>query len=125
MLKTFVSCFFVLISGAAAVLLVACSSEPDRTDVSKQVVEAVAEDSLVITQVAEDSITALELLTSRHETQLHNTAMGTFVTAINGHEAGHDAFWVYSVNGDLPDLAADKQIVEPGDTVRWHFRIAE
>ena len=81
-------------------------------------------DSLTLVMSSEDSVSVLDLLRRHHEADIRSSALGSFVTAIDSIENGGGAFWVYSVNADLPQTAADNYMVGPKDTVRWHFRRA-
>lgn len=46
---------------------------------------------------------------------------GVFVKSINGHESTADKAWIYFVNGESGDIAADKYILKLGDTVEWKY----
>jgi hypothetical protein len=47
---------------------------------------------------------------------------GVFVESIAGLKQGdYGHYWVYTVNGALPKIAADRQAVRQGDVVVWHF----
>jgi len=48
--------------------------------------------------------------------------MGVFIEAIGDKENGEDGkYWLYYVNGEMPQLAADKQLLIPGDKVEFKF----
>lgn len=48
--------------------------------------------------------------------------MGVFIEAIGDKENGEDGkYWLYYVNGEMPQLAADKQLLSPGDNVEFKF----
>ena len=48
--------------------------------------------------------------------------MGVFIEAIGDKENGEDGkYWLYYVNGEMPQLAADKQLLNPGDKVEFKF----
>lgn len=81
-------------------------------------------DSLTLVMSSEDSVSVLDLLRRHHEAEVRSSALGSFVTAIDSTENGGGAFWIYSVNADMPQVAADNYMVGPKDTVRWHFRRA-
>ncbi|MFQ5499169.1 MAG: DUF4430 domain-containing protein [Candidatus Zixiibacteriota bacterium] len=83
-----------------------------------------APDSVVVVSVATDSVSAFDLLMSGHHVEYRKSAMGVFVTAIDSTESGSGCYWLYSVNDSMMPVAADKQTVGSGDTVRWHFRCA-
>ena len=48
--------------------------------------------------------------------------MGVFIEAIGDKENGEDGeYWLYYVNGEMPQLAADKQLLNPGDKIEFKF----
>jgi hypothetical protein len=48
--------------------------------------------------------------------------MGVFIEAIGDKENGKDGkYWLYYVNGEMPQLAVDKQLLNPGDKVEFKF----
>jgi hypothetical protein len=48
--------------------------------------------------------------------------MGVFVESIAGLKGGADnKWWQYWVNGELPQVSADKYRVKSGDRVEWKF----
>ncbi len=46
---------------------------------------------------------------------------GVFVESIGGFANSTDKAWIYYVNGTSGDIAADKKIVNKGDTVEWKY----
>ena len=48
--------------------------------------------------------------------------MGVFIEAIGNREGGEDGkYWLYYVNGEMPQVAADKQEIKAGDKVEFKF----
>lgn len=110
-----------LISALLAImaLAVACSRQSEQTaDKSAATPPA---DSVVITQIAADSMSVLALLEQEHEVDVRGSAMGAFVTGIDSVEVGDGCFWTYKVNDSAIPTACDKYRVGPGDTVVWRF----
>ena len=46
---------------------------------------------------------------------------GIFVKSINGFESGADKSWIYFVNGQSGQVAADLYKLKPGDVVDWKY----
>jgi hypothetical protein len=44
------------------------------------------------------------------------------VKSINGLAATDKEFWLYSVNGTQPNVAADKYVTKTGDKVVWEYK---
>ncbi len=86
------------------------------TDVSEPV------DSHLIVLTGAESKTVLDVLQDSHQVELKTSAMGTFVVAIDSFRNGGQTFWLYSVNGAMGQVACDRFLTRPGDTVRWFFR---
>jgi len=79
-------------------------------------------DSVVLVMLGTDSLTVLEILKQSHSVDFKSSSMGVFVRAIDSVEQSSAAYWLYSVNGEMPKTACDKYIVSAGDTIRWHLR---
>jgi len=79
-------------------------------------------DSVVIELSGADSLTVLDLLLAGHQVAYKSTAAGVFVTAIDSIKNGGGAYWIYSVNDSLPQVACDRYVTKDGDMVKWHFR---
>ena len=77
--------------------------------------------------VAREGMTAFDLL--QEKTQEIGLAlktktydMGVFIEAIGDKENGEDGkYWLYYVNGEMPLLSADKQLLSSGDKVEFKF----
>mgnify|MGYP001057667523 CR=1 FL=1 len=96
--------FAIVTICATIVCMVGCNSADDAADTSAATLDPA--DSLVLVMVAEDTSTALELLAANYEVSSHSTTMGVFVKAIDSLEGGGNAFWVFSVNDTMPQVAA-------------------
>ncbi|MCH7951516.1 DUF4430 domain-containing protein [Patescibacteria group bacterium] len=46
---------------------------------------------------------------------------GIFVKAIGGKESLAERAWIYIVNGESGDVAADKKVVRDGDLIEWRY----
>lgn len=74
-----------------------------------------------------DGMTAFDLLKAGAEKsalllKIKNYDMGVFVEAIGNTENGQDGkYWMYYVNGAMPDVASDKKELKPGDKVEFKF----
>jgi hypothetical protein len=79
-------------------------------------------DSVVIELAGADSQTVFDLLKDGHEVEYKPSAMGIFVTAVDSIENSAGAYWIYSVNDSVPQVACDKYVTKNGDMVKWHFR---
>lgn len=54
-----------------------------------------------------------------YETQQYD--FGIFVQSINGFESTADMAWIYFVNGESGNVAADQYTLENGDEVEWRY----
>lgn len=51
-----------------------------------------------------------------------NSELGVFIESIGGRKNGNEGrYWLYYVNGEMAPVAADKQIIKPGDKVEFKF----
>lgn len=75
-----------------------------------------------------EGITAFNLLKSKAEELNINLKtksyenLGVLVEAIGDTENGQDGkYWLYYVNGEMPQVAADKYLLKTGDKVEFKF----
>lgn len=74
-----------------------------------------------------EGMTAFDLLKDGAEKltlplKTKNYDIGIFIEAIGDKENGQDGkYWLYYVNGQLPMVAADKEIIKIGDKVEFKF----
>ena len=109
----------------AVSLVLSCASSDDKSEQTTPEVlaeQTKSQDSLVIEDIAVDSLTVLELLQAHHQVEFRSSAVGAFVTSINSITSSEDLFWLYSVNSVKGQVACDRFRAGAGDTVRWHFR---
>ena len=66
----------------------------------------------VLEQLAVDK--NIELSTKQYD-------FGVFVESIDGKESGTEMSWIYFVNGESGNVAADQKQVMPGDKVEWKY----
>lgn len=111
-------CKFALLTTALAVLfLAACDTNKQSSDVS-----SAPRDSLVVTIAVMDSSTVLDATVGEHQVDFLSTSAGTFVKVIDSIPGADGYYWLYSVNGQMGKVAADRFRCGPGDTIRWHYR---
>jgi len=97
-------------------------SELSQSKAGDSAVISVPSDSMVIELAGADSQTVFELLRNSHRVEYKSSAMGVFVTAIDSIENSSGAYWLYSVNDSMPQVACDKYVTKSGDVVKWRFR---
>lgn len=74
-----------------------------------------------------DGMTAFDLLENQSEKaglalKTKNYDIGVMIEAIGGVANGQGGkYWLYYVNGSMPMVAADKQVLKPGDKVEFKF----
>jgi hypothetical protein len=98
-------------------LPLACETEPDGGRSASD-----ARDSVVIELTGADSTSVFDLLTEKHDVDCVSTSLGVFVRAIDSIENGPGAYWLYTINDTMADVASDRYITSDGDRIRWHFR---
>lgn len=76
---------------------------------------------LTVRYFGADGKTALELLETMHRVEKKTSSVGSFVESIDGVKNRRDRFWLYYVNGKMPDLASDRYQTKTGDTIEWKF----
>ncbi len=109
-----------------AALLISCGSKQDGKPADMQAQSSSAlRDSIRIELVGRDSVSVFSLLTESHKVETFSTALGVFVKAIDSVANGPHAFWIYSVNDSMPEIASDKLLTRNSDRVVWHFRKQE
>jgi len=107
-------------------LSVSCNNRSEQTSdkisTAVDTLDTQPEDSVVIDLTGEDSVSVFELLKRNHNVDYKTTAMGVFVSGIDGLKNSSGVYWIYSVNDTTPQAASDKVLTKSGDRVKWHFR---
>lgn len=112
-----------LLAFTAFLLLAGCAGKEPATDAATSKTLSVSQsDSLTIEINGRDGASVLELTLESHVVESYESAMGTFVRAIDSIAAGGGYWWLFTVNDSTVNTASDKFITKDNDIVRWHFR---
>ena len=118
----------LLVTVLSTFLLCSCDSKTENESDLKQseagdsTALSTPPDSVVIELAGADSQTVFHLLRSNHQVEYKSSLMGVFITAIDSTENSGGAYWLYSVNDSMPQIACDKYVTQNSDVVKWHFR---
>ena len=119
----------VLLVGGLLILLtfVSCGNRAEQTSdnpskAADTTLVTEPQDSVVIDLTGEDSVSVFALLRRNHNVDYKTTAMGVFISGIDGLKNGSGVYWIYSINDTTPQVASDKVLTKSGDRVKWHFR---
>lgn len=107
---------------AVAFSLFGCRGREAGSDAPRLASAGQERDSVVVMLIGVDSMTVFDLLKSLHAIDYQSTAAGVFVKSIDSVYGGSEAYWIYSVNDTLAQVAADKYVTRRGDVIRWHLR---
>jgi hypothetical protein len=75
----------------------------------------------------ETGMTAFDLLKKKTDEnninlETQNSASGIFINAIGDKKNGDGTlYWLYYINGDIPMVSADNNLLNPGDRVEFKF----
>lgn len=95
--------------------------ERQSTLVGDQTEQQVSE----ITYQGVEGKNALELLKASHQVETTQYGEDEFVTSIDGVKGDDTHFWLYSVNGQPAEVAADNYQTKNTDTITWKYEQAE
>jgi hypothetical protein len=106
------------------------SQETSQQNVEKKVtliIDDGEKNPTIIETNFKEGINAFDLL--KNETEKLNISLktknydiGIFIEAIGDKENGQNGkYWLYYVNGEMPQIAADKKELKPGDKVEFKF----
>ncbi len=70
----------------------------------------------------EDGKTVFDLLKEKYQVESTDSSMGVMINSINGLKATDKEFWLYSVNGQSGEVAADKFSTKTGDEIKWEYK---
>lgn len=96
--------------------LTGCSLKPSTAAVSQ------TQTQKVITYDGVEGKTAYDLLKERYKIEADQQSFGVMVKSINGLAATDKEFWLYSVNDQQPNVAADKYQTKTGDKIKWEYK---
>jgi hypothetical protein len=83
---------------------------------NKALQAAPSETVLHVLQTLNAEDTQVQLITEEY------AGLGTLVYSIHGNQNGTDQkYWQYNVNGEMPQISADKYTLTDGDIVEWFF----
>lgn len=124
---TIVASALLAITVIAATCNVSCSNKSDQAAKEAETATDTTlvtepQDSVVIDLTGEDSVSVFALLQRDHNVEYKSTAMGVFVTGIDGLKNGSGIYWIYTVNDTTPQSAGDRVLTKSGDRVQWHYR---
>jgi len=111
---------------------------PEEIEIFQENVQEEAEEVVLIIDLGketprilnlefEEGMTAFSLLEKASKEQnftlnAKSYNMGIFIEAIGDVENGQDGkYWMYYVNGEMPQVAADKKELKNGDSVEFKF----
>jgi hypothetical protein len=106
---------------SALLLLGGCGAKDTGGKIPAPAADSSA-DSLTIELAGRDGISVLELTLESHTIVSYESALGTFVEAIDSVKADGGYWWLFTVNDSTVNTASDKCITKDGDIVRWHFK---
>jgi hypothetical protein len=100
----------------------------ENNNLSKYVLNITAEghDPITYLYSESDDLTAYGLLekatfSESFEIEVEEYDFGVFVKTINGLESSAEMAWIYFVNGESAQVAADQYSLNPGDVVEWKY----
>ena len=82
------------------------------------------EDDPFIAEEGSTVLEATELYCMSHDMTITIEKNGSYVTEINGFAQGDysdTTGWIFTVNGELPDVSAGEITIEEGDKIVWSF----
>ena len=102
---------------------------PISTETSQNftlIVDSGSNDPLTLEYSETEDLTAYDLLLrakeeGRVQFDVTEYDFGIFVSSINGVESSDDMAWIYFVNGESAQVAADQYQLESGDIVEWKY----
>ncbi len=74
-----------------------------------------------ISYKGENSKNALELLKRNHRVETKDSSFGVFVTSIDGVAQTDQSAWLYYVDGQIGQEAADKFVTSDNQTIEWRY----
>jgi hypothetical protein len=86
----------------------------------------IVKDSLAINQTT-TAFDLLKNLTEKNNINLQTKQydFGTFVQAVGDKESTAKKAWIYFINGQSGQVAADKYVVKEGDIIEWKYVTSE
>jgi hypothetical protein len=85
--------------------------------------EGISSSYILNTEEGQTAFSLLEKAEKLDEIVIETTEyeFGIFVDSINGFESSEDLAWIYFVNGQSGNVAADQYFLNPGDIVEWKY----
>ncbi|MCX6809962.1 MAG: DUF4430 domain-containing protein [Candidatus Berkelbacteria bacterium] len=83
---------------------------------------AVAIEQKTIEYQGEEGKTAFDILKANHQVESQDSSLGVMVNSIDDLKSTDKDFWLYSVNGAQPSVAADKYQTKSSDSIKWEYK---
>jgi len=81
-----------------------------------------SEQSRVVSYDGEEGKSAYDLLKEKYKVEATEGSFGVMVNSINGLKASTTEFWLFSVNGQQPEVSADKYQTHASDKIIWEYK---
>jgi hypothetical protein len=110
---------------AVAVLVGMRIHEKNTGEVAGQETTTSAQSAESIKLQGVDGVSAYDLLAKDHKVGADKTDFGVFVNSIDGVSNSDSKYWIYYVNGQIGEVAADKYVTKEGDEIEWRYQTLE
>lgn len=117
--------------GAAVLALAGCGGTDRTADsanaaskpaAAKTTEAAIDRDLKTITYEGRDGETALDLLRDAgYDVTVESSSLGDYVTAIGDVASTKSEYWLFEVDGKMPNVGADAYETSDGEQVEWRF----
>ena len=119
---------WVLAAAALTITITGCGGEAkvERADARATAVatksDAPDRDLRRIAYDGRDGATALDLLEDEgYDVTVESSSMGDYVTAIGDVESTKSQYWLFEVDGKLPNVGADAFETRDGQRIEWRY----
>lgn len=70
----------------------------------------------------QDGKSVCDILKENHQVESTESSFGEMVNSIDGLVATDSEFWLYSINGEMGEVACDQQLTSASDQITWEYK---
>ena len=95
-------------------------ASPEVSGITSSEIPTIAA-SKVISYEGKTGENVLSLLNKNHQVEAEDSPAGAFVNAIDGVKNSESDYWMYYVNDEPGEVAADQYQTKDGDKIEWRY----
>ena len=120
-MKKYLKHLIVALTVVSIFVLGGCASQEAARE-GNQPQSETSEQARIITYAGQEGRSVCDILKESYMVEADESSFGLMVKSIDTLAATSSEFWLYSVNGEQPDVACDKYTTKDTDEITWEYK---